>query len=173
MKTHFKRIAPSTVQEAVGILLSWMSETEKLEAIMEDSAGWLHHGFMRHVRNEWQLWDTSTPLVRNTKETYGVEHADDVSGLIQGGLLAAIKEEPFDYDAEAAVYRAHWARQELADQGKTHGLTIAYDPVAGHDKVLGGTLRTRSDIPNILARPGVAEAPRKRGILHRIFGAGR
>ncbi|UTU07964.1 hypothetical protein CcrC1_gp278 [Caulobacter phage C1] len=147
MKDHFSRIQPTTIQDAVDLIYSWMDEQDKLAA--QSNAAYLHHGLMRHVRNEWQLWDTSTAIVRHAKSVYGIEHGDDVSGMIQGGLLAKIKGETFDYDAEARRYRDHWARYGGEDDG---------DPL----------LPPAALITPSSARPNVQEAPRKRGILSRL-----
>ncbi|AXQ69869.1 hypothetical protein HOU03_gp399 [Caulobacter phage CcrSC] len=160
MKTHFHRIQPSTVQDAIELLHSWMDENDKLEFIMEGQSGRLHHGFMRHVRNEWNLWDTSTPIVRNTKAVYGVDHADDISGLIEGGLLAKLNGDEFNFDAEARRYKDHWAR-EAASKVKA----VPIEPYA----FANNTGRADHLVPNPTARPGTLEAPRKRGILDRLF----
>lgn len=114
MKTHFDQLAPTTVQDAAAMLVSWMDDEDRKALTDPLARGYLHHGFMMHVRNEWKLWDTSTPVVRNTKEVYGVDHADDVSGLIQGGLLAILDGVEFDYEAEARRYRDHWAKMGVA-----------------------------------------------------------
>lgn len=76
-----------------------------------------HHTLGQFLRNNLGLWDEANPLRRHCKETYGVEHPDDISGMLLDGLSAHLKGLRFDFDAAAKDYVAYWAAEEDPNVG--------------------------------------------------------
>lgn len=148
---NYDKAHPRTVLDAIDLLEAGLSERDKQTLCMTGVAG-AHHSLGRNIRNGWDLWDPETPIVRQTKADFGVDHADDISGLILGGLHARLCGETFDFEAEAQRYRDHWA--EVAGGG-----TAADGPALAFPN--------RAVIP--FSR-SAGEAPRKRGFLSRLFG---
>ena len=104
--------SPATLDEAVDVLYDGLGEERALLRLQPGQSdglqrAWMHHGPMMQVRNTWGLWHESV-LAQHFKETYGLGHADDMSGLIQGSLLARIDGVEFDVAAEVERYKAHW-----------------------------------------------------------------
>lgn len=60
------------------------------------------------LRNEWSLWDKDSILMRWFKKNYGIDHADDVSGLILDTFCRDIRGEPRRDKELAKRYIAHW-----------------------------------------------------------------
>lgn len=98
---------PKTLDAAVDILYSDMNEDE-LAYIHENGSLLLHHGFGTAIRNHWGLWDQSSALHKYFNETFGLSHADDMSGLIIGSLVAKVRNETFDIEGEVQFYKNHW-----------------------------------------------------------------
>lgn len=152
---NYDRDPPGTIPEAIDRLEAGLSEREKQGLCMGGSAG-AHHTLGRNIRNGWDLWMPETPLVRWSKETYGVDHADDISGLILGGLHARLCGETFDFASEAERYRQHW--DTVGEDGPVGSVVLTH--------------RFPADRPNFASPPRSAfEAPRKRGFIQRLLGA--
>ena len=98
---------PSSLEETITILASNLSAEER-EVIAQEDASYFHNGVGRTIRNEWKLWDYSSPFAMYFAETYQIVHADDMSGMILQGLRAYVRSEEFYPDAVAAVYRDFW-----------------------------------------------------------------
>lgn len=101
---------------AEDLILLKMTDEEVAERRREDRfffppRALLHHSLMMGVRNTWLLWEKESPIVQDAIRRYGVSHGDDVSGLIQEGLLARLDGREVDLAAKAAGYREHWRRQ--------------------------------------------------------------
>lgn len=86
---------PSTLDDAVTTLRDGLAEADiaELRRVTFDPAQ-LHFSVGQLLRNEWSLWDKETILVKWFKQRYGLEHADDISGLILDCLHKDIKGEP-------------------------------------------------------------------------------
>ena len=152
---RFNRASPATIPEAIDLLEQHLTEKDKQLICMAGPDG-CHHTLGRDIRNGWGLWMSCAPIVRWSDTTYGVTHADDISGLILGGLHARLCGEAFDFDAEAASYRLHWEQQP--DGASFPGKLLPDTLVFPNHPVMG-----RAD----------GEAPRKRGLIQRLFGARR
>lgn len=102
-------IQPKTLEQAIKICVSDLTDDEK--DFIKAGVGGLHFGAGMAMRNSWGLWHNS-PLAQHIKETYGLGHADDMSGLILEGVVAYVKNGFFDMkDLEPVVqrYKDHWA----------------------------------------------------------------
>lgn len=67
------------------------------------------------LRNRWKLWDRDSALVKNAVATYGLVHADDLSGLIVRGGLAKYRDRDYisAIEDEAIRYKAFWRGRGL------------------------------------------------------------
>ncbi len=103
---------PQTIQQAIDAIIRDMTEDDK-DALIQTGPEMFHMTAGRAIRNNLGLWDEHhNPIVRDAEATYGVTHADDISGLILLGVYGAVSGEPVDLDQEAASYRQHWAEQD-------------------------------------------------------------
>ena len=68
----------------------------------------LHFTVGMFLRNEWSLWDKDTILVQWFKRTYGVDHADDISGIILDCLYRDIMGKPRQDKEVAQKCLDHW-----------------------------------------------------------------
>ena len=104
-------IVPSTIERAVDHIVESLADEEKRDirfASSQDSLCAGHHTVGRYIRNEWSLWEPDSPLKRNAVETYGIAHADDISGLIIEWVFAKIKRREFDPIKHVQIYHEHW-----------------------------------------------------------------
>ena len=76
---------PSTLEETILALDELLSEEDrKFIQESKDPEGaviGMHHSLGQAIRNKWGLW-MGSPLARHMKEVHGVDHPDDMSGLI-------------------------------------------------------------------------------------------
>jgi hypothetical protein len=98
---------PKTLDEAINLIVADL-RPEDVEYIKREGASCAHHGFGTAMRNGWGLWEDNE-LTRHFRDSYGLGHADDMSGLILSGVEAKVKGIKFDLDGEIARYKKHWA----------------------------------------------------------------
>jgi hypothetical protein len=104
---------PINLDDAVATLREGMSPEDIAEFKSATfSPQQLHFGLGMMLRNEWSLWEKETILVRWFKEKYGVDHADDVSGLILDCLYQDVLGKPRRDEKLAKQYIAHWKKQK-------------------------------------------------------------
>ena len=72
---------PINLEEALTLLKEALTNAEKAET-KKTFATQLHFSLGMYLRNEWSLWDKDSILMRWFKKNYGIDHPDDVSGLI-------------------------------------------------------------------------------------------
>src|SRR5690606_28530324 len=106
-----KDFVPSTIQEAVGHIVSVINEEES-ELIKNDKdiADKCHHTLGQYLRNNWSLWEPDTPLKRDAIERYKIAHADDISSLILDWVVAIIRDDGFCPYEECKVFHEHWKK---------------------------------------------------------------
>jgi len=100
---------PSNLDEALVILKEGLTSID-IAVITEptfDSA-MAHFTVGMMIRNEWSMWNEKTILVGWFKENYGIEHADDVSGLILDCLCRDIRGEPRKDKELAKKFIDYW-----------------------------------------------------------------
>jgi hypothetical protein len=103
---------PQTLDEAVEALYTLAESLPGALEYIKNTQNWAiqqHHQLGRTYRNLWSLWDRTTPLVNFMNTTYGISHADDISGLILRSLEHKVKGTTFDIEAKVNEYKAHWA----------------------------------------------------------------
>jgi len=104
-------VVPSTIKAAVAQLEHVLSDNQRNFILSNnDASDWtlMHFGVGTSLRNSWSLWDPDTPLKRDAVRTYGIAHADDISGLIIAWLWAVVRGEPFDPLEHCQRYHRHW-----------------------------------------------------------------
>lgn len=100
---------PSNLDEAVSLLKEALTPVDidvikapKFDAVM------LHSNVGMSIRNAWSLWDKNTILPQWFKKTYGVDHADDISGIILDCLCKDIRGEPRRDKELAQEFIQYW-----------------------------------------------------------------
>jgi hypothetical protein len=67
----------------------------------------MHIGLGLRIRNEWGLWSGSRLAVcfRNL----GINHPDDMSGIVLESYVRHVKHEPIKLGKQVAYYKNYWA----------------------------------------------------------------
>lgn len=75
---------PNSLQEAIerGIALIDEHAPDLFEKDELTFTALLHLGFGQHMRNYWGLWSKSSGLYRELNNTFKLDHADDLSGVV-------------------------------------------------------------------------------------------
>lgn len=104
---------PVNLEDAVITIKEGMTVEDFEEAKKPTfSPAQLHFSVGQLLRNDWSLWDKETIIVKWFKQTYGLDHADDISGLILDCLHRDIKGEPRRDVELAKKYLDHWKKQK-------------------------------------------------------------
>jgi len=77
----------------------------------EDAVTCCHHSTGRNMRNNWNLWDDTYPLVQWFNRI-GIKHADDMSGIIIASFHRQLNGKPLDLDGQVIRYKEYWADVE-------------------------------------------------------------
>jgi hypothetical protein len=102
-------LVPINLEEAIKTIKEGLTQDDLIEIKnpMFDAAR-AHFTVGMMLRNEWSLWDKDSILVRWFKENYGIDFADDVSGLILDCLVRDIQGLPRRDKELAKRYFQHW-----------------------------------------------------------------
>ena len=100
---------PSTIKMAVQMLVDSLSD-EDLKVVQSTDASQHHFPAGIGLRNGWSLWEADSPLKRDAVNTYGISHADDISGLILAWTFAVARSEPFAPHVHCQTYHQHWRK---------------------------------------------------------------
>lgn len=118
---------PSNLEECLDCIKSNLTEEDKIEIKSKGcSSTMAHFGAGMYLRNEWSLWESESRLVKWFKAHYGVEHADDISGIIMECLWNDVRGEPRRDKILAEQYLKHW-QQQSDDQKKFSHYRITKD----------------------------------------------
>jgi len=102
---------PINLEEALILLKEGLSKTDiKLLKEPKFVPAQLHFSLGMALRNAWSLWETDTILVKWFKQKYGIEHADDISGIILDCLHKDIIGKPRRDEELAKQYLDHWKK---------------------------------------------------------------
>lgn len=103
---------PATLDEAIQMLFDGLNK-EDIDYIKNNSSCSVHFEFGMALRNNWSMHDASSPLKEDIKARYGVSMADDLSGLVLGGLWAKVLGQDVQkmLEEEAKRFRMHWKAQ--------------------------------------------------------------
>ena len=102
--------APSTIEEAVDMLVEALSSEDK-EMIINDVNFDYHFSSGRKIRNNWRLWDKNSPIKLDAIKTYKIAHGDDLSGLIFEWAFNKVKNKTFDPIKYCNIFHEHWRRE--------------------------------------------------------------
>lgn len=104
---------PVNLDDAVATLKEGMSTEDFAEFKKETFVPTqLHFSLGMVLRNEWSLWEKDTILVKWFKDNYGVDHADDISGLVLDCLHRDVIGKPRRADVLAKQFIAHWKKEK-------------------------------------------------------------
>lgn len=110
-------MVPINLEEAVKTLKEGLTPDDTKEILKEDfDAAKVHFTVGLMLRNEWSLWDKDTVLVKWFKDNYGVDHADDLSGLILDCLVRDIQGLPRRDKELVKKFIDHWKKYPIKDQ---------------------------------------------------------
>jgi hypothetical protein len=111
---------PSNLDEAVSIIKDHLDEEDLNYIKSESNSSSVHFSFGMHIRNEWFLWNKKSKLVKWFKKEYGIDHADDISGLIIATVWRDVKKQPRNCKELAESYVYYWKKmKELNKKGIT------------------------------------------------------
>lgn len=117
--SSYEDFVPSTLDEAVDLVLSNMTEADKDAYAMEDpecpGAKYHHFGGMA-MRNDWGLWYHETPLAQWFAR-HGIYMADDRSAVVFKALYCRLTGRSFDIGAEAMFYQQFWREHDCYPDG--------------------------------------------------------
>lgn len=104
---------PFTHDQAVALLAEAKWTPQERKYIVDGGLAALHHNFGRELRENWHLWEPTSPLARHYQQKYGLGHADDMSSLIIEDLVARFRGEKFDLPARVKRLRNFWLNQKV------------------------------------------------------------
>jgi len=108
---------PTTLDEAVAILVDALSEEEKKEirsSVTATSTAYDHMSVGMEIRNAWGLWYNKTPLSK-WFTTIDINHGDDRSGIIIETAYRTILGQPIDLEGQIQKYKNHWLKAGFKD----------------------------------------------------------
>jgi hypothetical protein len=114
-RAEYEAHVPETLEEAAERVVELCGEQEVHSPLLvaqtaEQFVAMCHQGLGRWMRNSWGLWSRASKLYADIHSRYGLEHADDLSGMI---LLAAWhgaeNTDPTEaLKMQATIYLQHW-----------------------------------------------------------------
>lgn len=89
--------------------IDWIKGIDTVNSFM----GQAHFLLGMSIRNHLRLWQAHSHLYNFFKTTYGLDHADDMSGIILHKLYDTIhgKDDDSWIQDDLAKYKAHWERE--------------------------------------------------------------
>lgn len=106
MPIKFKDYAPTTLEEALDVLLQNITKEEK-ELVKETDPVEFHHSVGQAMRNAW-LWNKEHPLHKHFVSTFKLGMADDMSGIILEALYHHLNNKTFDIHKKVKFYQDYW-----------------------------------------------------------------
>lgn len=100
---------PTTLDEAVELLQEALSSEEK-NKIKNLKSSDLHFSLGDFLRREWSLWEQGNRLSIWFLKTYGVNHADDISGIVLECLINDLNNAPRQDKILAKRFIEHWKK---------------------------------------------------------------
>lgn len=100
---------PSNLEECFVALKKMLNKREMrfiLESDDEKVMHRYHSSLGRYIRNEWGLWSGSK--LRNYFENLGLNHPDDMSGLILCSFWRRVHNKPLNIDKQIETYQEWW-----------------------------------------------------------------
>lgn len=94
--------------------IKWIKGHERVEQFTAEA----HFFLGRNIRNSLGLWQPESHLYNFFKDTYGLKHADDMSGIILKKLYNTVHGFKSDdwIETEIASYKTHWNKVNATDE---------------------------------------------------------
>lgn len=114
IQKRVNKLIPKNIEQALEQLENLVSAEDKKHfmKIEEDDMCGLHHSGGMFIRNNWGLWDEESPLHKWFKETHGIWHADDMSGIILTSYWRRLHEIDIDVKGQTKFYLDYWKEQD-------------------------------------------------------------
>lgn len=99
---------PSNLEEAFEVLKQELSPNDQIEIMnmSKENLCRLHSNLGRWIRNNWKLWQDGS--MTKYFNGLGINHADDMSGVIIESFWHHLKNEPLDLDNQINYYIEFW-----------------------------------------------------------------
>ena len=98
---------PKTLEEAFEYLESREGHEDWIGLSEGEAMGGAHHGIGMYMRNQWGLWKKEGELYEYFVGL-GLDHADDMSGIILTSFHRKMNGKDLDIDSQVAKYLKHW-----------------------------------------------------------------
>lgn len=104
---------PESLEQTFPVLTKLLKPegVEKFRAGTEDDAGSYHFGLGMWMRNNWGLWGGGK--LKEWFISHGIQHADDMSGIILTSYWRHLNNVPIELDAQIAYYRDYWRDKNI------------------------------------------------------------
>jgi hypothetical protein len=120
---------PEDLDAALALLDEPLPDADKVtfkSTAEADAVRSQHFGIGRWIRNEWRLSNES-PLARHFS-ALGVDHPDDMSGIILRSFWRRLNGRPLEVEAQASCYRRWWKEYaRLKTEAQARG-AASYSP---------------------------------------------
>jgi hypothetical protein len=95
-----------------------------------DFTGYEHHGIGRYLRNQLKLWEKGSHLYNFFLNTYGIDHPDDMSGILMRKIFKTYNTKAITKTDDSWIveqlesYKKHWAAMKQLDIGNVVTLSF-------------------------------------------------
>lgn len=124
----FGKATPATLTEAIAELRRSLrpEDLEEMRSAPEEAMAGYHLDLGMWIRNNWGLWSDG-PLARHFNGL-GIEHPDDMSGIILTSLWRDLNERPLRIEEQVAFYREYWRQNTPPERAvcPVHGSELDY-----------------------------------------------
>lgn len=98
---------PENLEECFSWFDRFIKDKESWAKLDEKTAvAKIHLNFGMWMRNEWGLWGDSK--LAKWFKSQGIEHADDMSGIILDSYHRKLNNKPIDLENQIESYKNHW-----------------------------------------------------------------
>lgn len=119
---------PTDINDCINQLNSFWNDsirTEISKMERDEFAGTAHFGIGLWMRNNWGLWSGSR--LSEYFNELGIDHPDDMSGIILDSYYSELTNTVFNLDSAIAYYIKYWEQNPVYDK---HA-----EPVGGHSQL--------------------------------------
>jgi hypothetical protein len=105
---------PIDLNDAIGYFeCKWTKEdlNEIKNKEEQEFLGEYHFGTGMSIRNNWKLWAGTSELSKYFRDL-GINHPDDMSGIILRSLHRKLNEKPIELEKQIKYYQDYWAESE-------------------------------------------------------------
>lgn len=106
---------PRNLEEAILLLMDDILEDEDIKELKlvgeENFVIFNHHQIGREIRNDWELGNKDTPIVKWFNEK-GIYHSDDMSSIILKSFHRKICNKNINLNKQIKFYRDYWEKED-------------------------------------------------------------